>query len=45
MVPGEEPLYKNLTRQKWNFKGGVEVHVIYKFYISKTQQNIVSYKI
>jgi len=25
-------LKKNLTRQKWNLKGGVEVHVIFNFY-------------
>jgi len=23
---------KNLTCQKWNLKGGVELHVIYNFY-------------
>jgi len=31
-VPGKSPLEKNLTRQKWNLKDGVEVHVIYNFY-------------
>jgi len=39
---------KNITRQKWNFKDGVKVHVIfnfYYFYISKIQQNTASYKI
>jgi len=40
LAPGESPLKKNLTRQKWKLKGGVEIHVIYNFYcfyISKIQ--------
>jgi len=38
---------KNLTRQKWNLKGGVEVYIIYNFYcfyISKIQHNTTSYR-
>jgi len=38
MTPSKVPLQKNLTRQKWNLKIGVEVHVIYNFYCFYTSK-------
>jgi len=48
MTPDKGLLKKNLTRHKWNLKGGLKVHVIYNFYcffMSKIQQNTASRKI
>jgi len=48
MTPNEGRLKKKkLTRQKWNLKGIVKVHVIYNFYcfyMSKVQQNTNAYR-
>jgi len=46
MASGKGPLQKNLTRQKWHLKDGVEVHIIYNFYrlyMSKIQHNIENF--